>query len=185
MWSTFAISHLWQLAGMAVLLVGSAFFSGSETALFSLTSGQLHRLAASGRSGRLVASLARRPRQLLNALLLGNLIINVAYTAIAATIVFDLGSSPLPAWSAPLGSLAALVVLVLVGEVAPKIIALSATRRWALLCGAMRALLWASSRGLGVGTGRGQVARVVRCRPEASVVSPVQICIIQAIRQRR
>ena len=137
MWSTFAISHLWQLAGMAVLLAGSAFFSGSETALFSLTAGQLHRLADSGRSGRLVASLARRPRQLLNALLLGNLIINVAYTAIAATIVFDLGSSPLPAWSAPLGSLAALVVLVLVGEVAPKIIALSATWRWALLCGAI------------------------------------------------
>jgi len=139
MWSAFVISHLWQMGLMAVLLAGSAFFSGSETALFSLTGGQLHRLAASGRSGRIVASLARRPRELLNALLLGNLIINVAYTAIAATIVFDLGSSELPAWSAPLGSLVALVVLILVGEVAPKIIALSATRRWALLCGAILA----------------------------------------------
>ena len=137
MWSAFLISHLWHLGVMAVLLAGSAFFSGSETALFSLSGGQLHRLARSGRSGRIVASLTRQPRQLLNALLLGNLIINVAYTAIAATIVFDLDRSRLPAWSAPLGSVVALVVLILVGEVAPKIIALSATRRWALLCGAM------------------------------------------------
>ncbi|MDP6545848.1 MAG: hemolysin family protein [Phycisphaerae bacterium] len=137
MWTAFLISHLWQLGVMVVLLIGSAFFSGSETALFSLSGGQLHRLAKSGGSGRLVASLARRPRELLNALLLGNLIINVAYTAIAATIVFDLGSSELPAWSAPLCSVVALVVLILVGEVAPKIIALSATRRWALLCGAI------------------------------------------------
>ena len=137
MWSAFLISHLWQMAVMAVLLAGSAFFSGSETALFSLSAGQLHRLAHSGRSGRIVASLARRPRELLNALLLGNLIINVAYTAIAATVVFDLDRSELPAWSAPLGSLAALVVLILVGEVGPKIIALAAARRWALLCAAI------------------------------------------------
>jgi putative hemolysin len=139
MWGAFVISHLWQIGVMLVLLVGSAFFSGSETALFSLTAGQLHRLSASGRSGRIVASLTRKPRELLNALLLGNLIINVAYTAIAAKIVFDLGSSDLPAWSVPLGSLLALIVLILVGEVAPKIIALSATRRWALLCGAILA----------------------------------------------
>jgi putative hemolysin len=137
MWSAFLISHLWQLGVMAVLLAGSAFFSGSETALFSLSGGQLHRLAKSGRSGRIVAALTRRPRELLNALLLGNLLINVAYTAIAATIVFDLDRSRLPAWSAPVGSVVALVVLILVGEVAPKIIAFSATRRWALLCGAI------------------------------------------------
>jgi putative hemolysin len=139
MWSAFFISHLWQMGVMAILLAGSAFFSGSETALFSLSAGQLHRMSKSGRSGRIVASLARQPRELLNALLLGNLIINVAYTAIAATIVFDLGGSELPVWAAPVGSLAALVVLILVGEVAPKIIALSATRRWSLLCGAILA----------------------------------------------
>jgi len=134
MWGEFFISHLWQLGGMTVLLVGSAFFSGSETALFSLTAGELHRLSRSGRSGRIVASLTLKPRELLNALLLGNLLINVAYTAIAAMIVFDLDDNNMPAWSAPVGSLAALVVLILVGEVAPKIVALAATRRWALLC---------------------------------------------------
>ncbi len=139
MWGLFLSSHLWEFGVMVILLVGSAFFSGSETALFSLSAGQLHRMATSGRSGRFVASLTHNPRELLNALLLGNLIINVAYTAIAATIVFDLGASKLPAWSVPVGSLGALVVLILVGEVAPKIIALSATWRWALLCGAILA----------------------------------------------
>jgi putative hemolysin len=139
MWGDFFISHLWQLGAMAILLVGSAFFSGSETALFSLSAGQLHRLAKAGRSGRIITSLTRKPRDLLNALLLGNLIINVAYTAISAVIVFDLGYSELPGWSGPVASLAALVVLILVGEVAPKIIALSATQRWALLCAAILA----------------------------------------------
>ena len=124
---------------MAVLLIGSAFFSGSETALFSLSAGELRRMAQSGRSGRIVESLTRNPRELLNALLLGNLVINVAYTAIAATLVFDLGDHDLPKWAAPAGSLAALVVLILAGEVAPKIIALSATRRWSLLCAAILA----------------------------------------------
>lgn len=70
MWSEFFISHIWRLVAMAVLLAGSAFFSGSETALFSLTGGQLHRLARSGRFGHIAASLARSPRQLLNAMLL-------------------------------------------------------------------------------------------------------------------
>ena len=139
MWGAFFISHLWHMAGMAVLLAGSAFFSGSETALFSLTGGQLHRMTASGGTGRIVAALTRQPRELLNALLLGNLVINVAYTAIAAKIIFDLDRSEMPAWSAPLASLVALVVLILVGEVAPKIIALAVTRRWTLLCGGILA----------------------------------------------
>jgi len=113
-------------------MAGSAFFSGSETALFTLSRGQLYRLRNAGGAGRIVTSLMAQPRRLLNTLLLGNLLINVAYTGLAAVIVFDLGRSDLPAWAAPAGSVAGLVVLILVGEVTPKMVALAAGRRWAM-----------------------------------------------------
>ena len=124
MWGDFFTVHVWQLSAMAGLLICSAFFSGSETAMFNLSRRQLHRLAGSGRAGGIVASLRRRPHDLLHALLLGNLLVNVAYTAIAAMLVFRLGQSLLPRWAAAAGSLAAMVVLILTGEVAPKMLAL-------------------------------------------------------------
>ena len=132
MWGEFLTSHAWQLVSMAALMAGSAFFSGSETAMFTLSRGQLYRLRNAGGAGRIVTSLMARPRRLLNTLLLGNLLINVAYTSLAAVIVFDLGRSDLPAWAAPAGSVAGLVVLILVGEVTPKMVALTAGRRWAM-----------------------------------------------------
>jgi len=178
MWSEFAISHLWHIGSMAILLAGSAFFSGSETALFSLSAGELNRMSKSGPAGRIVASLARKPRDLLNALLLGNLIINVAYTAIAATIVFDLGASDLPAWSIPASSLATLIVLILVGEVAPKIIALAATRRWALLCAPILAgfkrviqpVLWAIQQ-----AAIGPITRMIAPRKRSGAISAAEL----------
>ncbi|MDP7637154.1 MAG: hemolysin family protein [Phycisphaerae bacterium] len=134
MWGDFFTVHVWQLSAMAGLLICSAFFSGSETAMFNLSRRQLHRLAGSGRAGGIVASLRRRPHDLLHALLLGNLLVNVAYTAIAAMLVFRLGQSLLPRWAAAAGSLAAMVVLILTGEVAPKMLALVWGPRWVLLC---------------------------------------------------
>ena len=49
---------------MVVLLSFSAFFSGSETALFSLSPGQLFRLRRGGRGGQMVGSLMARPAQI-------------------------------------------------------------------------------------------------------------------------
>jgi len=154
MWGEFLASHVWRLASMAALMAGSAFFSGSETAMFTLSRGQLYRLRSAGGAGRIVTSLMARPRRLLNTLLLGNLLINVAYTGLAAVVVFDLGRSDLPAWAAPVGSAAGLVVLILVGEVTPKMVALTAGRHWAMSAApalaviqrALAPLLWVLQR---------------------------------------
>ena len=61
MWGEFFAERVGQLVFLAVLLTSSGFFSGSETALFSLSSGQLFRLRRGGRGGRMVASLMSRP----------------------------------------------------------------------------------------------------------------------------
>ncbi|NLT77218.1 MAG: DUF21 domain-containing protein, partial [Planctomycetes bacterium] len=64
--------NIGHVTAMLVLLAGSAFFSGSETAFFNLTRRQLNQIAQSRhRVQKLLAGLLRRPGQLLNCLLLG------------------------------------------------------------------------------------------------------------------
>jgi len=137
----FFIAHGWQLLALAVLLAGSAFFSGSETALFSLSGRQLRLMADAGRAGRIAASLMRRPGRVLNTLLLGNMLVNVAYAGIAAAGVLQLRSAGAAGWAVAVASLAPLVALILVGEVAPKMLALSVCRGWATMAAGPLALI--------------------------------------------
>ncbi|HUT59650.1 MAG TPA: hemolysin family protein [Phycisphaerae bacterium] len=124
-WDRFISEHPWQLALQAVLLAFSAFFSGSETALFSLSRSQVHRLRHGGSSGRLAAAMLARPRRLLNTILLGNMLVNTAYASIVVVEVLSMRRSGMAGWAAGLTSLIFLVVLILLGEVAPKVLALA------------------------------------------------------------
>lgn len=65
-----------QIIILLVLLAGSAFFSASETAIFSLSRYELNRLTRA-RAGRMVAELMEHPRQLLLTLMIGNVTINM------------------------------------------------------------------------------------------------------------
>jgi len=123
--------HAWYLLGMLLLLMGSAFFSGSETALFSLSRGQIHRLRSHA-TGRYVARLMNKPQRTLNMLLLGNMIVNVAFSATAALVVLDIESSSHMAWQAAAASAVGLLALILLGEVAPKMFAFVVAERWAM-----------------------------------------------------
>jgi len=131
-WGEYLLSRWWELLLLAGLLGVSGFFSGTETALFNLSRGQLHRLAREkAKVGGLVAGLMRQPRRLLQTLLLGNMIVNVAYEAISAVLIISLsrrGLSPVA-----IVALAALpvLVLILVGEVTPKVLAYRLTEQWA------------------------------------------------------
>lgn len=126
MWGQLIADHIWQLLALGGLIVGSAFFSGSETALFSLSRGQIHRMRRH-HTGRYVAKLMARPHRTLNMLLLGNTIVNVAFSTTIAMIVLRLrGVAGVAA------SLAGLLALILLGEVAPKMLAFVAAERWAM-----------------------------------------------------
>ncbi|MFB3891722.1 MAG: hemolysin family protein [Phycisphaerae bacterium] len=133
-WGEFVSAHLPELIVLPALLVLSACFSGSETALFNLTRAQLHRFLHGGRAGQLVVMLMRRPRRLLNVLLLGNMIVNTAYAGMSAYLVLELNSKVgLPGVLAAAVSFAPLLVLILLGEVAPKSMAMVLGERMALL----------------------------------------------------
>jgi putative hemolysin len=73
------------------LLILSAFFSGSETGLFSLSSVRIHRLIEEKKKGAiLVSELLKEPRKILATLLLSNLFVNVFSTSLAEGIASDL-----------------------------------------------------------------------------------------------
>jgi CBS domain containing-hemolysin-like protein len=106
-----------SLLGLAALLLLSAFFSGSETALFSLSRFQVQRLGESGGgTGRAVARLLSRPRRLLITILVGNMFVNVASATLVATVATRLlGDSGV---GAAIG--VTTLLLLIFGEVTPK-----------------------------------------------------------------
>lgn len=113
------------LAGLVVLLFLSAFFSGSEAALFSLSRSQIRALRSGSAAGRRVAVLLEKPRRLLITILLGNLSVNIFATAAATAISLSLFGER--------GAVYAFVVMsgliMLFGEILPKAFALHGAER--------------------------------------------------------
>ena len=127
-----------EIGLVVVLMVVNAAFAGSEVALISLREGQLRRLEAEGGRGRLVAELARDPTQFLSTVqigitLAGFLASAVAAVSLARPLVQPLGF--LGRWAEPAAVVAVTVVLaftsLVVGELAPKRIAMQRSEGWA------------------------------------------------------
>ncbi len=112
------------LAGLIGLLVAllllSAFFSGSETALMSLNRYRLRHKARQGHRGAVIADrLLQRPDRLISLILLGNNLVNFSAAALVAVIAFKLGGQPAVA----LGTLILTLVVLVFAEAAPKTLA--------------------------------------------------------------
>lgn len=76
---------------VVVLLILSAFFSGSETALTATARARIHELERRGDArAKIVERLIRHRERLLGALLLGNNLVNTLASAMAAQIFFTL-----------------------------------------------------------------------------------------------
>jgi putative hemolysin len=107
-----------DIIAVVLCMAGSAFFSGSETALSSLPITRLEALRE--RCGRLTRlgldRWADNPQQLLITILIGNNLVNVLASALATRIAYRLSSS---------GGLAGVVgvmtlVILIFGEITPK-----------------------------------------------------------------
>lgn len=107
----------------AMLLVASAFFSGSETALFSISRMDLQRLRRERHArAESLQTLLDHPRRLIISILCGNEIINVAAAANMTGILVALYGD---ARAGVLSVLIMVPLLLLFGEVTPKTIAVS------------------------------------------------------------
>jgi len=110
---------------MAVLLLLSAFFSGTETALFSLTREQVKRLRGQGRREEgVLALLADNPSGLLIAILFGNIVVNILFFSLSVVVAVDAGSR-LGDWGEVAMGAGVLLLVILVGEILPKALGIS------------------------------------------------------------
>ena len=125
--------HFMKLLLMAVLLLCSAFFSGTETALFSLTREQIKRLRGQSHHGeKLLSILAQNPSGLLISILFGNLLVNILFFCTSAVIANDMGHRYGEIWMAMTG-LIVLLFVILCGEIFPKAAGLSFPERLVLI----------------------------------------------------
>ncbi|MCB9846348.1 MAG: HlyC/CorC family transporter [Phycisphaeraceae bacterium] len=108
------------IAVLAVLLVMSGLCSASETALFRLTQRDRATLARTRpRSARAVSRLLDAPSGLLVTILILNMLINIAYFAIASALAVAHADGVMRA----VFSIGPLLALILCGEVVPKLLA--------------------------------------------------------------
>ncbi len=116
---------------LLLLLVFSAFFSGSETSMMAINRYRLNSLVRRGnRSAKLVNRLLGKVDKLLGSILLGNTLLNVGAAAVTNIIILRLfGQNDL---AILLGTLALTFVLLVFSEIMPKIIAASYPERIAL-----------------------------------------------------
>ena len=105
---------------LGVLLLFSAFFSGSETALMSLNRYQLRHKAREGHRGaRLAEQLLERPDRLIGLILLGNNLVNFSAASLVTLITLDLGGEKAVA----IGTGIFTLVVIIFSEAAPKTLA--------------------------------------------------------------
>ena len=111
-----------MFGALAVLLVCSALFSISETAMMALNRYRLRHLAQTGHRGaRLTARLLSKTDKLLGVILLGNNLVNMAAAALVTVITIRLYGDGELALS--VATLTLTVVVLIFCEITPKVIA--------------------------------------------------------------
>jgi Mg2+/Co2+ transporter CorB len=119
----------WLFGILAVLVMFSGFFSGTETALMSINRYRLRHRAREGSAGaRAAEQLLEQPDRLIGLILICNNFVNSASAAIVTMISLSLGGEGYAAIGVGIYT----VVLILFGEVAPKTVGALYPERLAL-----------------------------------------------------
>lgn len=114
---------------LGICTVASGFFSGSETALISISRERVHILAEESQRGRKLEQLVSQPDRMLSTLLVANNAVNVLMASIATILFISLVGSTWGPWVAT-GVVTA--VLLVFGEITPKTIAARYPERFSL-----------------------------------------------------
>ncbi|MFH1691552.1 MAG: hemolysin family protein [Candidatus Omnitrophota bacterium] len=123
------LSLVWKFVLLIIFLAFSAFFSASETALFSLDSIKLRRLSQGGKDTSFIIKLLESPMHHLTAILAGNTLANIAASALITYILIEMfGVNGL---SISIG--VTTLILLVFGEVTPKTLAIHNSERLSYL----------------------------------------------------
>ncbi len=94
-----SIEIILSLAAIMLLLVLSAFFNGSETALTAASRARMHALEQEGNKRAARQRAAEQPEKLIGAVLLGNTLVDVLAAALAGGLAVSssaTSASPTP-----------------------------------------------------------------------------------------
>lgn len=106
-----------QLVVLVILLMGSAFFSASETALMSISKiDARHMVDQNIKNAKIVSKLVEDPNKLLGAILVGNNIVNIGASSLATVVATGiLGSA-----GAGIATGVMTLLVLIFGEITPK-----------------------------------------------------------------
>ncbi|MDP8214684.1 MAG: hemolysin family protein [Candidatus Euphemobacter frigidus] len=119
---------------LVILLGFSAFFSGSETALFSLNHLAVEKLKhIKPERGLIISRLLGNPRRLLVSIVVGNMLVNILSSTIAERASAGIFSSgPLSSLAWVFSTIVMTFLILILGEVAPKILAINRAESFSL-----------------------------------------------------
>ncbi|MCW8914706.1 MAG: HlyC/CorC family transporter [Magnetovibrio sp.] len=119
-------------AAILVLLVLSAFFSGSETALTAASRPLMHQLEKGGNArARLINKLHNEKENLIGAILLGNNLVNILASALATSLLMTLFGEA----GVAIATLGMTLLVLIFAEILPKTYAIRHANRAALRVG--------------------------------------------------
>jgi putative hemolysin len=147
----------WDILVVLLIVLVGGFFAAAEMALVSLREGQVRALGQRGKRGQRAAKLASDPQRFLSAVQIGVTIATLlSGTFGAATLASDLRSALRPHMSDALASTISLAVVTIgiaffslvLGELAPKRLALQRSERISLIAAPLLDRIAAASRPL-------------------------------------
>jgi Mg2+/Co2+ transporter CorB len=119
-----------SLVAVAILLSLSAFFSSSESAIFSLSDEWIQSATAdSTPESRTLQQLRANPHRLLVTLLVGNNLVNIAITSIITLLVARFVP---PGFAVVIATLGVSILILVFGEIVPKSYGLGHAETWSL-----------------------------------------------------
>ena len=114
------VSLIALVSALILLLILSAFFAASETALMRLNRYRLRHKAKNGnKAAQIIEKLLQRPDKLIGLILLGNNLVNFTAVAIVTLIALKIGGEAAVAFA----TLLLTVVVLIFAEAAPKTLA--------------------------------------------------------------
>ena len=137
----YTIGHL---AALGILLLASSFFSGSETAFFSIQRLEVERMKEQGhRNAGLVESLLRRPRDLISTVLVGNEIVNITVATVVTSLVVH-HAGEMEHWhQTAIATALGTSILLIFGEISPKTVAVHVSQWWVgWTAGPLKTFMW-------------------------------------------
>ena len=127
----YAPGNLWVI--LCIFLAGSGFFSGAETALFSLDKLRMTRIEQRHPKGfYYVRALLSEPKKTLSTILLLNNFVNIGATLCAGALA-GIYVSDSPVLSFLVGAVAVTLLILVIGEIMPKTVAIERSEKFALL----------------------------------------------------